>query len=393
MKLGIGKILMAGLLAAAPAWAEGQTRLVQSIPKETALAHPALAFAKDTWIEMIRSAKTRLDFAEFYIADAAGGALEPVLQELDQASRRGVKIRFVLSSRMLDQDAPALAKLKAIKGVELRLFDLKGVSSGILHAKYFLVDGKEGYLGSQNFDWRALEHIHELGVRSTDPAIVDRLQEVFEVDWRFAKNQEQPAPSTPPVLLKGFPPAELVASPPFLNPATVRPALTALVQLLNGAQKHIQIQLLTYSPLNGRGAGTYWAPLDQALREAAGRGVKVEMMISDWILKNRGLSYLKTLTQTPNVQVRIVSIPEASTGHIPYARTIHSKYMVVDDSILWVGTSNWEKDYFDSSRNVEVILRQQPLATQGGEIFSRLWTSPYSAPLDPNKTYTPRKVD
>jgi hypothetical protein len=31
-------------------------------------------------------------------------------------------------------------------------------TQGVLHAKYFVVDGREAYLGSQNFDWRALAH-------------------------------------------------------------------------------------------------------------------------------------------------------------------------------------------------------------------------------------------
>lgn len=371
--------------------AGGQTQLVQSIPKETALAHPALPFAKDVWVEMIHRAQQRVDIGQFYIANVPGSALDPVLEELEQAGARGVKIRFALSPRMIIQDPAAFARIKAIKGLEVRLFDLKGVSSGIIHAKYFLVDGKEAFIGSQNLDWRALEHIHELGIRSTDPAIVDRLQAVFEVDWRFALNQEQPKPVLPPTLGPVLPEAELVASPPFLLPAGVRPSLQALVQLMGQAQKHLQVQLLTYSPVAGK--GRFWPVIDNALRDAAVRGVKVEIIISDWVFKSRGLAHLKALTLIPNLSVRIVSIPEASTGHIPFARTVHSKYMVVDDSILWLGTSNWEEDYFTASRNVEVILRQPLLATQGGEIFHKLWTSDYAKPLEPLKVYSPRKVD
>lgn len=376
-------------LALLPAWAQGPTRLIQSIPRETPLAHPDLAFAKDAWIEVIRGAKTRLDFAEFYIAQEPGGALEDVLQELERAGARGVKIRFILSGgRMLEQDPASVARLRKVKNLELRIFDLKGVSTGILHAKYFLADGREGVLGSQNFDWRALEHIHELGIRTTDPALVDRLQEVFEVDWRFAGDKGLPPASRPVAASQG--PAELVASPPFLSPGTVRPALGALVQLLGEARSSIRIQLLTYSPA---ARGHYWATLDVALRAAAVRGVKVDLLVSDWIFKSRGLDHLKSLALIPNIDVRIASIPEASTGHIPFARTIHSKYVVLDGATLWVGTSNWEEDYFEASRNVEAILRQPALAKQGGEIFEKLWTSGYVKKLEPMKAYMPRKVD
>jgi phosphatidylserine/phosphatidylglycerophosphate/cardiolipin synthase-like enzyme len=299
-----------------------------------------------------------------------------------------VKTRFILSARMLDQDPAAVARLRRVPGLELRIFDLKGVSGGILHAKYFLADGREAVLGSQNFDWRSLSQIHELGVRTTDPALVDRLQEVFEVDWRFALDQHLPA-AAPRVITPG--PAELVASPPFLSPGTVRPAEDALVQLIGQAGASIQVQLLTYSPVSGK--NHYWPALDSALRAAAVRGVKVQLLISDWIYRNRGLAHLKSLALIPNVEVRIASIPEAASGHIPFARTIHSKYMVVDGKTLWLGTSNWEEDYFEASRNVEVILREAMLVTQAGEVFRNLWDSAYVQPLDPMKTYTPRKVD
>ncbi len=381
--------LLAATLAFAQAWAGGPTQLIQSVPKETPLAHPDLAFARDAWIEVIRGARKRLDFAEFYIAQVPGGALEPVLQELEKAGARGVKIRFILSNAMLSQDPVSVERLKKIPNLELRIFDLKGISKGILHAKYFLADAAEGVLGSQNFDWRALEHIHEMGVRTRDPALVARLQEVFEVDWRFALDKTLPPPAKDVAAPGGD--AELVASPPFLSPGTVRPAIGALTQLIGTARSTVQVQLLTYSPVSGK--NHYWPVIDQALREAAVRGVKVQLLISDWVLKSRGLAHLKSLAMIPGVEVRIMSIPEASTGHIPFARTVHSKYMVVDGATLWLGTSNWEEDYFEFSRNVEVILKQPELAKQGGEIFTRLWTSDYAKPIDPMKAYTPRKVD
>lgn len=384
--------LRTALLAAALVWfpaSAGPTQLIQSIPAETPLAHPDLAMARDAWIAVIRGARSQLDFAEYYIAQAEHGALEPVLQELERAGARGVKIRFILcAGRMLAQDPAAVARLRAIPNLQLRIFDLKGISPGILHAKYFLADRREAVLGSQNFDWRALEHIHELGLRTTDPALVDRLQEVFEVDWKFSLDQSRPPAARPVPAALG--PAELVASPGFLSPGTVRPALDALVELIGQARTRVQIQVLTFSPVGRNG---YWPPIDQALRAAAVRGVKVQLLVSDWMFKNRGLAHLKSLALIPGIEVRYAAIPEASTGHIPFARTIHSKYMVVDGDTLWLGTSNWEEDYFASSRNVEAILRQPLLAGQAGELFNRLWSSAYAHELEPMTTYTPRKVD
>lgn len=378
--------LLAGALAAL---AQSPTSLVQSVPAETDLAHPGLPFAKDAWLAMIRSAALRIDLAHFYVFNAPGSALEPILQALESAGARGVGIRLLLSDKMLPNDPGTVSRLRRIPGLELRIFDLKQVSGGILHAKYMVVDGKEAFLGSQNFDWRALEHIHELGLRTTDPALVSPLQSIFDTDWRFALDGSRPTrtagrPQTVP------PAAELVASPPFLAPPGVRDAQEALAQLLASAKGSIQIQLLTYSPVKG---DRYWPLVDQALRAAAVRGVKVQVLVSDWAFKGRGLPHLKSLTLVPGIEVRIASIPEARSGHIPFARTIHSKYMVVDGQVLWLGTSNWEEGYFTESRNVEAILHQPRLAAQAAEVFQRLWAGPFASPLDPSQVYAPRKVD
>ena len=370
--------------------AQPPTTLVQSIPAGTDLADPALPFARDEWVAMIRGAKVSVDAGEFYVTNRPGSALEPVLAELEKAGARGVKVRFLLSAKMLDQDPASVARIRRISGAEARSFDLASVSKGILHAKYFVVDGREACLGSQNFDWRALEHIHELGVRTSDPRIVARLAELFALDWAFAGSGKLPElPGRPTPALR--PEVELVASPPFLTPKDVRPAIEALVELIGQAKTSVRVQLLTYSPLAGRDG--FWPVLDNALRAAAVRGVRVRLMVSDWALGSRALPHLKALTLIPNLEVKVVSIPEAKEGHIPYARVIHSKYLVVDGTHLALGTSNWEESYFMDSRNVELIFRDSPLAAQAVRIHDRLWTSRYAFPLDPSKTYEKRKVD
>ncbi|WP_243293463.1 phospholipase D-like domain-containing protein [Geothrix mesophila] len=366
------------------------TSLVQSVPAETGLADPTLAFAKDAWVAMIREAKVSVDAAEFYVTNRPGSALEPVLAELEKAGARGVKVRFLLSAKMLDQDPASVARIRHIPGAEVRSFDLTGVSRGILHAKYFVVDGREAALGSQNFDWRALEQIHELGVRTTDPRIVTRLTELFTLDWAFAGSRKLPdLPGRSVPVLR--PDTELVASPPFLTPKDIRPAIDALVELIGQARQSVRVQLLTYSPIAGQ--DRFWPVLDDALRAAAVRGVHVRLMVSDWVLGGRALPHLKALTLIPNLEVRVVSIPEAKDGHIPFARTIHSKYLVVDGMHLALGTSNWEESYFTDSRNVELIFRDSPLAAQAVRIHDRLWNSSYAFPLDPAKVYEKRKVD
>jgi phosphatidylserine/phosphatidylglycerophosphate/cardiolipin synthase-like enzyme len=106
-----------------------------------------------------------------------------------------------------------------------------------------------------------------------------------------------------------------------------------------------------------------------------------------------GIESLKALQKVPNITVKMATIPVHSSGYISYARVIHSKVMVVDDEVLWVGTSNWSRGYFLATRGLEVIVRDAKFAKTGAQIFSSVWDSKYSEIVDPNREYIPPKRD
>lgn len=372
-------LFLAAALGAAP------PQLVLSVPEGADLAIPGVPSAAEVWLAMVAQATTRLDFAQFYLANRPGSALDRVLAALEAAGRRGVKVRFLLSARGPESDAATLARIRAIPGAEVRHLDLPD-RKGVLHAKYFLVDGRELFVGSQNFDWRALAHIHETGVRLDAPGAVARLAAVFEADWARAGKAKPPKAALPP-LQPGEP--EVLASPADLNPPGVRATLPVLLELLTQARTRIRLQVLTYSPVSGGEA--HWPVLDNALRAAAVRGVKVELLVSDWNLEAPALHHLRSLAALPHVEVRVAAIPEDPGGFIPFARVIHSKLLRVDVDTLVVGTSNGSASYFTASRNVEVLFHDAALAAQADQISDRIWNSPHAFRLEPGGAYAPRR--
>ena len=50
------------------------------------------------------------------------------------------------------------------------------------------------------------------------------------------------------------------------------------------------------------------------------------------------------------------------------------------DALAWLGTSNWEGDYFTKSRNVGLILEGAPIAKALAKFFDDGFGSSYSAP-------------
>lgn len=386
-------ILLVFLFAASAARAEFRVpgyELVYSYPAETTLAEPDLRQAQDVWPQMFDAAKTTIDLNEFYVTPSTGGALEPSLAALERAGARGVKIRVLLEGKFARQSADGIARLKAIPGLELRLLTWSKVQgAGILHAKYFVVDSTRAFVGSQNFDWRSLAHIHELGLAVDDPAVVAKTAELFAHDWALADSKGASTPDNlDRPLFDRTPRAYLVASPWRFNPPDIGDSESELVRLIGDARERLDIQVMEYAPLSFGSPKRFYPPIDNALRAAAVRGVKVRLLVSDWSLRGQALAHLQSLALLPNVEIRVITIPPAASGPIPYARVCHSKYMVVDGRTLWLGTSNWTGGYLDDARNVEVVVKDAALAARAAAVQKHLWDSVYSAALPTPKAYS-----
>lgn len=374
-----------------PALGEAKLQLVETFPVETEMDHPGIPDAYDVWLEMIRGASRSLDFAEFYASNEPESRLEDVVQAVEDAADRGVDVRFLAEKRFYETYPKTLDRLEARDGIEVRIFDTRAIMGGVHHAKYFIVDGREAFLGSQNFDWRALSHIQELGVRIREPQLAAALRKIFEMDWLLAGGGEH-EPETPgevePVIIAadgGTLEASLVASPKGWLPAGIPWDLPRIVEMLDGAGRTIRIQLLTY-----RAVGwdkVYFEELESALRRAAARGVSVQLLLADWSKRSGAIEGLQGLEPIPGIDVKLVTIPPWSGGHIPYARVIHAKYLVVDGEKAWIGTSNWERSYFYEGRNVGLIIEGPSFCGRLDRFFLDGWEGPYATQVDPCAEY------
>ena len=382
--------------AKAPNGPVGTLALVETWPVETTLDHPGMAEAKDEWVRLFDSAKSTIDLGEFYVSTEPGSALEPVLAALVRAADRGVRVRLVADAKFAKTYPEPMGTLDAHPSIEVRTLDLAPLTGGVLHAKYFVVDGALAYVGSQNFDWRSLTHVQELGFTIDAPGVIDVYERVFAIDWAVAGGAALDA------AIAAAPPADPlsngaavnfgsdtvvvtpVASPPKLLGSEALWDLPHILGAIGGAKTRVRLQALSYEVVGYD--KTEWRALDDALRAAAGRGVKVELIVADWSKSGEKLAAVQALQKVPNVTVKFASIPEASTGFVPFARVVHSKYITVDGAWSWVGTSNFGRDYFEGSRNVGLVARGAPVATALDAYFDSLWTSTYAEVVDPART-------
>ncbi|WP_213014888.1 phospholipase D-like domain-containing protein [Acinetobacter rathckeae] len=389
---------MTSLSVSYTAHAQGSSdfELVVNIPTETTLQHPALQDAQTTWQQLFDGATSEIEIAQFYVSSLPDTALDAVLQSLKRAGQRGVKIRFLLDQKGLSLSNPdTIQYIQHIPNLEWKVMDFSKIDNGIIHAKYLIVDGRVAFVGSQNFDWRALKHIHETGLKIQDAQVVGQMKQIFQTDWnnqtRLGKQQSIPHVTqhkTPPQVMQGD---YLLASPPEVTPANIYTVVDNFPKLIASAQSNINIQVMQYSPLSyaeGKGKRVFYDFIERSLREAAARGVKINLMIADWNIRYPDILWIKSLALVPNINIKIVTIPKSKDGFIPYARVIHSKYMTIDHKTAWVGTSNWSGGYFEQSRNLEIVLNNNADITQNlDRLYDDLWQSEYAHAVDVNMPY------
>ncbi len=391
-------LLAAALTLSGPAQAEFRIpgfELVYTTPAETTLINPDLRDPVTVWCEMLDAAKTEIVIAQFYVAGKTGESLDKVIAHLTAAGERGVRIRFLMEEKGKSaSDMASIERLKNIPHLEFRFMEFgKLHGQGIIHAKYIVVDETFAYVGSQNFDWRSLSHIHETGLRISDTTMIRQLRNIFDIDWQaqalLAEGKTVPAQNQSVILADNRQTSYLVASPNAFNPAGVGDSESELVRLLTSAKSEVRITLLDYMPLSyapGR-QRPYYAVIDNAIRAALARGVRVKLMVSNWNTDEPAIHHLKSLAVLPGMEIRIVTLPQASSGFIPFARVVHSKTMSIDGKLAWIGSSNWSGGYLDNSRNLEIILRHEAMAKRLADLHEQTWQSSYAQPLDIQKSY------
>jgi len=381
-----------------------QIQLVESVPVETNLGIEETGRTLGVWLDMIKSAQQSIDIEIFYFSAQEGEPLDEIIKALKNAAGRDVKIRIIADAKFANIYPETLDMLNAFENVEVRRISFFNNMDGVQHSKYFIVDEEEIFLGSQNFDWRSLKHIHELGIRIRHKGLAQFILKIFNLDWQLCETKEMPEISksmsavsvqldkTNPVPIEWAGETNFIY-PSFAPKKYILPGMAfdeaQILDLIEHAREKIYIQLLSYDPVYH---GEYYPTLENALKSAASRGVQVRLIVSDWNKSKPGVNYLKSLQVLPNIEVKLSTIPQYSGGFIPFARVEHCKYMVVDDSLTWIGTSNWAKNYFYASRNLGLVIESHAVNAIVQKVFLKSWNGEYTYLVDPAMEYEAPRV-
>ena len=403
MKLFINLLIAVFIAANARAV---ELTITESVPEETVYGSTLAARPLEVWLGMINGANKTLDIEQFFIATVPGSPMEQVLSAIKAAAERGVKVRVIVDSVMMKESGAPLSDLASVSNMETRVINYKKLGGGIQHSKFFIVDSSAVYVGSQNFDWRALKHIHELGLKIESPRAARTFETIFEADWRMAASGDKAdgmeyfKSPVPEAVTKKYPEKALLNgrevsyyaafSPRELKPKKFSAEIDELTGLIKKAKKSLSAQVMTYS-LKDYGDKEKWRKLDNAFREAAKRGVSVRLVFADWAMGGKADSDIKALAGVKNITVKISSLPRHSGGFVPFSRVEHCKYLVADDKYGFIGTSNWSRSYFYDTRGAAVIVEGASVIETLNDIFHKAWAGPYVKVVDPLNDYPPVK--
>lgn len=127
-------------------------------------------------IAVIDSARERLDLSVFRCDEDA------VLDALERAVRRGVRVRALVTGRAKGSKAQLkrLRKMLEAIGVDVRRY---GDTIVRYHAKYIVADSGPAVVASLNFTRKCFESTCDFMLVSSDQRLVAALQLLFDADW------------------------------------------------------------------------------------------------------------------------------------------------------------------------------------------------------------------
>ena len=308
--------------------------------------------AVDCLVRDINAAQRYIHLEYFMFANDSIGA--PVIEALIRAQERGVKCRVLIDHLgNIGYNRPVLGPLRAA-GISVHemlpvkpfygqwnRIDLRN------HRKIVVIDGTIGFTGSQNLvedtyhkrgNIKKGIHYIELVTRVTGP-VVQEFNAAFVTDWYSETNELLDATIAPETRVIAQASGDVLCQVLPSGPGYEHNNnLLLFVALLHAARQRITI------------VNPYVVPDESlllALVAAAQRGVEVTLLVSEtgdqFLVYHAQRSYYEELLKA-GVRIYLYRSPVI----------LHSKYLIIDDEIAVIGSSNMDIRSFQL--NLEITL-------------------------------------
>ncbi len=314
----------------------------------------------DSLIQDILSAKHSINLEYFIIkSDETGNILKDALIK---KARDGVEVRILydgVGSFRLDKEY--INELKSHENVKIEPFSpviLPSISRELNyrnHRKIAVIDSKIAYIGGMNIgdEYRGLntkfKYWKDTHLRIKGEAVVG-CQRCFMMDWAFATDEIlEEEKFTAPSDVKNYQPMQIAIGGPDTKWESM---LQAFISLISGAKENIRIITPYLVPDKS---------IVDALRTAALSGVNVEIIIPD--KPDHFFAYWATRSNIKPLIDSGVKVYEYKRGFI------HSKTIVVDESVSTIGSTNLDYRSLEINFEINAFIYDADTAIKLKEIF------------------------
>jgi cardiolipin synthase len=313
----------------------------------------------------IRAAKSTITFAQYLYE--GGSIAREIAQAFAERGRAGVKVRILLDDHGSGSAPAEIIDIMKQGGCEVEYFR-RIEAEGIIfpwkllrynyrsHRRVLVIDGKIGFTGGYGIsdawtgDGRTPDHWRDTNVRVEGPVVIF-LQAAFAESWLettgIAIGGENYFPRLDPV---GNITGQIVKSSP--SGGSFQNYMLFLLSI-NSAKKSILI------------TNPYFIPDDvmtEALVKAAGRGVRVEILLPGKI--DSQLTYTASRSHYGPLLLGGIHVYEYK------ASLMHAKTIIVDSVWATIGSTNFDNRSFALNQEINLTVYNREIAQRLERIFA-----------------------
>lgn len=309
--------------------------------------------------DLVQRIVTRIDSAHssidvcLYSLSGTPGPGDTVADALIRARQRGVSIR-VIGEKDNQSTAPWTKLRNAGIPVIDDAFDVVNAGIGLMHNKFFVVDGRDTTSSADDWVWTGSWNVTESGTYSDmqnvlgiqDQALARAYTLEFNEMWgsatdvpnaSLARFGSRKRDNTPHHFVIGTTPLELYFSP---SDRTTQ----QIIRQISGAQGSVNAALLTFTR----------SDIASALVARHGAGVRARVMLDNSTDSGSQFAFL-----TSNGVETLVD---------PSSAFLHHKYAIIDaedtalDGVIITGSHNWSSSAENSNNENTLVIRSDRVA-------------------------------
>lgn len=308
--------------------------------------------------EEIRKAKHHIHIQYYiYADDEIGHKLADLLVE---KARQGVIVRLIYDDVGSWKVKRKFFKQLQKKGIQVEAFlkvAFRFLTSRVNyrnHRKIVVIDGKVGFMGGMNVADRYIKGV-KTGIWrdnhiKVEGKAVAGLQTSFIIDWNYARKEflsdDLYFPDIEP---KGKQLIQFATSGPMGQYKSIH---LGIIQAFYNAKEYIYIQT------------PYFVPTDllmSAIQTAAMRGIDVRLMIPRH--SDTTFVHIATMSFIQDLLDSGVNVYLFEAGFL------HSKMMVIDDSLTITGSANMDVRSFEHNFEIDAFIYEREAAEESCNIF------------------------